>query len=149
MGSSFIDFKGYGFWARDASVEVWLDLLVQEIDKLEKVSDWLKEARSDWFEQATVGFVGCVDPKLDHFLISQERIDLVLTLSENTLRWLERQGKYLSKESLNSSMGSEVDNPKGWWEQDVETQSFIKVGRKFIELLRGDLKTNASTSSIF
>jgi hypothetical protein len=48
MGSSFIEFKDYGFWARDTHIDLWLYLLVQEIDELESIPDWLKEARDHW-----------------------------------------------------------------------------------------------------
>ncbi len=30
MGSSFTRFSGYGFWARDAGLEVWLYVLARE-----------------------------------------------------------------------------------------------------------------------
>ena len=146
MGSSFIDFKDYGFWARDAGIEVWLYLLVQEIDKLESIPDWLKETRDHWYTQATVGFVGWVHPQLDDYLVSQDRINLAVTLSERVLKWLNEQGEYLSPSYLNS-LG--VGGAGVQWAADVEVEIFARVGRKFVELLRGELKTDASTPPVF
>src|ERR1051325_4316007 len=146
MGSSFIDFRGYGFWARDATIEVWLYLLVQESDRLETKPDWLKETRDHWHIQATVGFVGWVHPQLDDFLISQDRINLVMGLCERALKWLNNQGEYLPRNYLNSlGVGGEGAS----WTVDVEVALFTQTGRKFIELLRGELKTDASTSPVF
>lgn len=148
MGSSFIDFKDYGFWARDGAIEVWLYLLVQEIDKLESVPDWLKEARNHWHEQATVGFVGWIHPQLDDYLVSQDRINLVIQLSQRVLTWLSEQGEYLSQEYLNS-LGLPHAGAWGTGVADVEAEVFARIGRKFIELLKGALKTDASTSPVF
>jgi hypothetical protein len=146
MGSSFIDYKDYGFWARDTHIELWLYLLVQEIDKLESIPDWLKETREHWYEQATVGFMGWVHPQLDDYLVIQDRVDLVLLLSERVLKLLDEQGEYLSGENLNSlgigGGGYQADTP-------FEVENFVNVGRKFIELLKGKLKTDASTSPVF
>jgi len=146
MGSSFIDFKNYGFWARDAGIEVWLYLLVQEIDRLESIPDWLKETRDHWHTQATVGFSGWIHPQLDDYLISQDRINLAVTLSERVLKWLNEQGEYLSQGYLNS-LG--VGGTGSQWVADVEVEMFARVGRKLIELLRSELKTDASTSPVF
>ena len=32
MGTSFTEFAGYGFWARDEQVEIWLALMVNRFD---------------------------------------------------------------------------------------------------------------------
>ncbi len=145
MGSSFIDFKDYGFWSRDDGIEVWLSLLVREIDRLDSVPDWLKEARDHWLLQATVGFGGWIHPQLDDYLVTQDRINLVLMLSERVLKWLNEQGEYFSQEYLTSLDTSR----ESWWTAEIEVEMFAQVGRKFIELLRGELKTDASTSPVF
>ena len=146
MGSSFIDFKDYGFWARDTHIELWLYLLVQEIDKLGARPDWLIEAREHWHEQATVGFVGWVHPQLDDYLTSRERVDLVIGLSARVLNLLNEKGEYLSGEYLNArGIGGGGYQPTTNWEME----NFVGVGRKFIELLKGELRATASTSPVF
>jgi hypothetical protein len=146
MGSSFIDFRDYGFWSRDIGIELWLYLLIQEIDNLESIPDWLREARDHWHEQASVGFVGHVHPQLDDYLVSQDRIDLILMLSERVLQLLNEQGEYFLGAHLNSlgigGGGYQSDTP-------FEVKHFTGVGHKFIELLRGEVKTDASTSPVF
>jgi hypothetical protein len=142
MGSSFIDFNGYGFWARDTHIDLWLYLLVQEIDELESIPDWLSVARDHWREQATLALVGCVHSQLDDYLVSQDRVDFVMTLSESVLKLLGGMGEYLSGEHLNSlGVGGGGYQPS----TDFEVENFTRVGQKFIELLRGELKTDSST----
>jgi hypothetical protein len=70
----------------------------------------------------------------------------VVMLSERVLRWFNEQGEYLSPVYLNS-LG--VGGAGVQWAADVEVEIFACVGRKFIELLRGELKTDASTSPVF
>jgi hypothetical protein len=146
MGSSFIDFKGYGFWARDTHIDLWLYLLVREIDKLESRADWLEAAREHWLEQATVSFVGLVQPQLDEYLTSQERVDLVIHLSERVLNLLYEKGGHVSGEYLNArGIGGGGYRPATTWEME----NFVGVGRKFVELLKGEVRTSASTSPVF
>jgi hypothetical protein len=145
MGSSYTEYKGYGFWARDDGLEVWLRLLVEEIDKSESMPDWLKAARDHWFLQATVGFRGWIHPELDDYLLSQDRVNLVVRLSEDVLKWLGEQDERFSQEYL-ISLGTSRES---WWAAEIEVEIFAQVGRKFIELLRGELKTDASTSPVF
>jgi hypothetical protein len=146
MGSSFIDFKDHGFWARDTHIDLWLYLLVREIDKLESIPAWLKAAREHWHEQATVAFVGWVHPQLDDYLVSQDRVDLIVQLSDRVWNLLNKNGEYLSGEYLNArGIGGGGYQPTTNW----EIECFIGVGRKFIELLKGELRTSASTSPVF
>jgi hypothetical protein len=51
MGSTYVDLHGQGFEASDATLEVWLLLLVDEIDRLENPPQWLKEVREEWYAQ--------------------------------------------------------------------------------------------------
>ena len=142
MGSSFIDFKESGFWARDTHIDLWLYLLVQEIDELEAIPDWLREARDHWHEQATLALVGCIHPQLDDYLLSQDRINLLIRLSERVLKRLDESGDYLSGEYLNSlRIGGGGYQPT----TNFEIENFTGVGRKFMELLRGELRTDTST----
>ena len=43
MGSTYIDYRGKGFEANDSEIEIWLALMVQEIDKLPQPPDWLRD----------------------------------------------------------------------------------------------------------
>lgn len=143
MGSSFIEFNNYGFWAKDSSIEVWLYLLVIEIDKIEDLPDWLKKTREQWLIDATAGFIGCISPNLDKYLTNYDKVLLVIKLSGDVLKWLSQQ-KSLSYKYLNSLGVGGI-----WWTRDIKAEVFIQIGRKFIELLKGELNTAATTLLIY
>src|SRR5690349_8573410 len=101
MSSTFVRFRGQGFEANDSALEVWLALLVREIDKMGHLPDWVSEVRDEWHLQSTAGFGFGVMPRLDDFVISEERRNTILTLSRQALKKLESYGQIVSREELN------------------------------------------------
>jgi hypothetical protein len=101
MGSSFTEYRGTGFWSRDASIELWLHLLAQEVRQLDNPPEWLRAAGEEWHLQATVGLGGCVSAGLDKHAPTRERVALVLQLSERALAGLRERGSVLSSAWLN------------------------------------------------
>ena len=87
MTSSFTDYRGHGFWARDARLAAWLRQLVHAIDRWPDRPAWLREARDDWHLQATAGFMGCVSASLDTWRgTDPDRVAAVAALSAEALR---------------------------------------------------------------
>jgi hypothetical protein len=68
MGSSYIDYRGHGFWATDATIEMWLQCLLDETRAQPAGPGWLTQARDHWHIQATEGFQGCIDVGLERHL---------------------------------------------------------------------------------
>lgn len=58
------EFRGRGFWSRDGLLELWLALLVDELDRQE-AAGWKKRMRDDWLTQATIVFDGVMSAQLD------------------------------------------------------------------------------------
>lgn len=133
MGSTFVDFQGQGFEAYDATLEVWLHLLVGEIDKQESVPAWLQEARAEWNLQATAGFDFGIMPGLDHFVTSDERRETLLTLCEGAMERLAQYGPTIPQRDLNAM------NTSGTFTEDVPAKLFQSVGAYFQKLLGGTL----------
>ncbi|HKT00987.1 MAG TPA: hypothetical protein VJT31_15780 [Rugosimonospora sp.] len=71
MGTSYTEYGSLGFWARDETVELWLYLLVGVVDEQPEPMAWLRDAREDWYAQATVGFQGFVSAGLDEHLVRE------------------------------------------------------------------------------
>ena len=65
MGTSFVEYRGSGFWTRDAALETVLGLLVAELQPLCHGEDSLSSVLDHWTMQATAGFTGCVSADLD------------------------------------------------------------------------------------
>jgi hypothetical protein len=142
MGTSFTSYRGKGFWARDGQVEVWLYLLVQEIDRLESAPDWLVEVRQDWHVNATLGLTGCVSAGLDEIATTKERVEVLIALAGSALAWLSQQGPRLT---LDIPYSHGTGGPDRLCE-NVDVRVFGCVGEKFIELLQGKVETDARTS---
>jgi hypothetical protein len=145
VGSSFTDYRERGFWSRDASIELWLYLLAQEVWRLDAPPDWLRAAADDWQLQATGGFVGCVSAGLDEHAPTPERAAVILGLAEQALTGLRERGKVLSAAWLNS-LG--LGGPGSSFTGDVPAEVFTRVGEAFIRLLRGELTWDAATSPV-
>jgi len=145
MGSSFTSFRERGFWARDASVELWLYLLAAEVRRLEQAPAWLLEAAEDWTMQATVGMTGCVSAGLDAWASTPERVAVLLSLSESALASLRARGSTLSRAWLNSL---ELGGPGSYFTGDVPAEAFLGTGEAFIQLLRGEIVWTASSAPV-
>jgi hypothetical protein len=68
VGTSYTDYGGRGFWARDSVIELWLNELVASIDSSADTPAWLRKARDWWWAQASAGFTGCVSVGMDQHL---------------------------------------------------------------------------------
>lgn len=91
MGTSFVEYKGFGFWTRDSYLESWLGALLNEMQKLPTLEPWQKALTEHWRVQATIDG-GVVSVDLDHFLTDHIREDFVRTLAEGALENSDRLG---------------------------------------------------------
>ncbi|SRR5258708_16103354 len=135
MGSSLVKYRDMGIWAHDSTIQVWLHMLLQEIDAELDQPEWTQYLRQNWFYQATGAGVGCVTVGLDQYATSADRVSWLLHLSEKALIRLASYGDVISKDVLNAFPHAEGD----YWINDCKTDEFIQLGRKFIKLLRGEL----------
>jgi len=145
VGSSFIEYRGTGFWSRDASIELWLYLLAQEVRQLDSPPEWLRAAAEDWHLQATVGMGGCVSAGLDEHAPTPEHVALILQLAERALAGLRGRGDVLPSAWLNS-LG--LGGPGATFVRDCPTEVFTRVGETFIRLLHGEVTWDAATSPV-
>jgi hypothetical protein len=79
MGSSFVDYRGRGFWSHDAYIERFLGLLASAATSLPD-EVWLHEAGEHWRLQASGVFNGWVHPLFDDYLSNDQRRLVVLAL---------------------------------------------------------------------
>lgn len=136
MGTSLVEFRDDGFWVRDGQLEVWLYLLVRQIEALSDPPPWLRDVHDDWQLQATAGFHGFVSAHLDDIITSDDRGDLILALSERALNWLRGHGTTINKDELNVM---HTGGEEFYWTDDVQTSIFTDAGEHFVLLLRGEL----------
>jgi hypothetical protein len=145
MGSTFVRFGDRGFEASDAQLEIWLLLLVAEIDRLPSPPPWLAEARQEWHLQATAGFGFGVMPGLDLVVTDTARREAVLDLSNKALARLRGHGEVMTKDQLNAL----TQESGGGFTEDLKTEVFTRVGEYWVKLLEGELKPEEIDARIF
>jgi hypothetical protein len=134
VGHSFTDFHGVGFTAKDWKVQVWLHLLVCEIDRLPQPPQWLCSAREYWREQAILAINGCVDPRLDFYLTDDERVALLRQIAQHVYSDLRAFGESVPRDFLNTLC--ELSG-QSQYREDVRTDLFLDYGRALLKLLDG------------
>ena len=82
MGTSFVEYKGRGFWSWDGYLEHSLFLLAEAIGQSPQEA-WLNEARDNWREQASGAFSAWIHPNLDEYLNSEARRNVILRLIDD------------------------------------------------------------------
>lgn len=145
MGTSFTDYRGRGFWARDSVLELWLFVLSLEIDGASQTPPWLLNARDDWRLQATVGFQGCVSASLDeHLGDDTSRVSLLLCVAASARRRLLDYGPVVPRRVLNSfGLGG-----GGTFQADLDPAVVLPVAEAFTALLQGEIVWDPSTSPV-
>jgi hypothetical protein len=84
MGTSYVEYKGYGFWSRDSYIESWLMTLISAIDKLPSLEPWQQDLMEHWRIQATIDG-GYMSVGLDDFLTDDSKREFLIALSQQSL----------------------------------------------------------------
>jgi hypothetical protein len=82
LSSSFVEYRGRGFWSRDNYLEHVLALLADRIGESPN-QKWLADLRDHWRSQSSGNFRGWIHPKLDEFLVRDDQREVVLTLLDD------------------------------------------------------------------
>ena len=85
MGTSFVEYKEFGFWSRDSFLASWLGSLLDEMQRLPSREAWQESLMEHWQAQSTIDG-GVMSLGLDEFLINDERRDCMLSLAHNALQ---------------------------------------------------------------
>lgn len=136
MASSFIDFKGKGFWIRDNILNLTLCFLYTKMSE-SILPSWAIEFGDLIKENATGEFYGFVDLELDRFLISVERRQFFIGLLDETTETLSNGGSNLHI----TEFYKRTSDFFGLGDINVEISRLIKV----IEYLKGLVKGEITT----
>lgn len=115
MGSSYVGYRGKGFWSWDGYLEHLLVLLADSIPASE-TNQWLLQARDHWREQASGIFGGWIHPMFDEYCATEERrvvlVGMVKSLlGRNDLTAEVRETAELLLSLLNSEMETDASSP--------------------------------------
>ncbi|WP_089371856.1 hypothetical protein [Dokdonia pacifica] len=97
MASSFIEFKDYGFWAKDGFVEAMQNCLINEIEVTEfDSSSWIIKYKEELALQSLPLIYGGMSMSLDEFLIDKERKELIVKLINKIIKKISSSENYIS-----------------------------------------------------
>jgi len=119
-------------------VQVWLHLLVREVDQLREQPEWLPEAREYWSEQATIAINGLICPRLDYFLIDEADVDLMRKLVQRVIGRLREFGDIVPRDFLNDLCQLPAHSQ---FTKDIATEEFLAYGRALRKLLDGKMQS--------
>lgn len=84
MSTSFVEYRGRGFWSFDGYLEHVLALLADQIGDSPK-DKWLADLRDHWLTQSSGAFTGWIHSNLDEYLTHEERRQQVLSIVRTVL----------------------------------------------------------------
>lgn len=92
MGTSFVEYKGFGFWTRDSFLESWLLTLVGEMEHLASLQPWQQALVEHWRTQAGIDG-GAMSVGLNEFLTDESRKAFTLSLARKALETSQPLGR--------------------------------------------------------
>jgi hypothetical protein len=84
MGTSFVEYRGFGYWSRDSFIESWIGSVLEEIQKQSRVEPWLRTLADEWRIQSSIDG-GCIYLGLDAYLSEEPQRKIVLQTAETAL----------------------------------------------------------------
>jgi hypothetical protein len=131
MSTSFIEYRGQGFWCRDGLLEVWLAMLVDEIDHADAHPDLadLGAARECLYQHATIQFSGEKKAALDGVLQGELRCGHMVSLG----RRLRDRVAAGSGEPPDGSLARRIGG--ALWQQREWPTRVLRVADSFLWLL--------------
>lgn len=103
MASSFIEFKGNGFWAPDGLVESFQLILFEEIQlQFQDQLQWLNKYKKDLALQSLPLIYGGMSMCFDETLTDNNRSTIILKLLDDIRKKIDKDNVYLTGSHLNS-----------------------------------------------
>lgn len=139
-GIRFTEYRGRGFFCRDGLLEVWLAIVVDELDgEAGLAPDWLARLRDDFRAQATVVFDGLMETRLDPHLTSEARRQRMVSLCHRVAQRLHQRhapGRHpgLGRENpMAESLAARVGGRR--WSRGDTIAGLSRINDSFIWLL--------------
>lgn len=144
MSASRIHFHDLHMDAHDAMMQLWLNLLVREIDGLPEIPEWLREAREDWHINATEDLGFGVVPDLDGFITDEGRRHVVLDICTRALSTLHQLPDPVPAGALNTMGGGCAGSV---FERDLPLMNLLEPAGNFVTMGRdADLRAMSQGS---
>ena len=83
MSTSYVEFRGHGFWSFDPYLQHFLSALAASVPA--DPPTWLEDARAHWSEQSCGAFAGWMHPRFDEFASDETRRAALIALVESVV----------------------------------------------------------------
>jgi hypothetical protein len=143
VSTSFVGYRGCGFWTRDAALETVLGLLVVELHPLSETDGTLNAVLDRWTLQATVGFMGCVSPALDENLAHLGVSALVAAGLRRILAGLPADGTIGVDDPAFRARAERVSDGGPWRCPSARAPWLVEVGKALLDLIDGSSRPSA------
>jgi hypothetical protein len=140
---SYVDYRGRGFWTRDAALETVLGLLVAELEPLSG-DHALRVVLDQWSLQATAGFNGCVSAELDANLAEPTLPSVVAAGIRRMLDRLPADGLVNAGDAVFMQRAISVGSGGPCRSPSALAPWVTQVAKTLLELIEGDLPATAS-----
>ena len=132
MGTSMVQFRERGFWASDAVLQVWFDLLADALE-LAEPRQFVKALIKILRRRARSAGVGCLALPLHSLISLPAEVDLVANAGRAAIADLKARGDWILQSELNERIGRH----SGRRYEDLTVASVEAVGLAFIDVLEG------------
>jgi len=92
MGTSYVEYKRYGFWSRDEFLEYWIHALLREMLSTAAGEPWLGTLVDHWRIQAEIDG-GCISLGLDEVLDDESKRELILSFAQRAMLHCSDRGR--------------------------------------------------------
>lgn len=165
MGSSFITFREYGFWARDGFIEAY-QLLLFEKAQLHQDDDlkWLIDYKGELALESLPLIPGGMSMRLTETLTDESRKLVIIKLINEVIYKITTDPAYLTAEHLNSLRSTirhylvsikeidwseraiEKDAKDGAYQGELSKKNYLKAFDLLRKLIGGKLPYKADTA---
>ncbi len=135
MASSYIQYKGNGFWTYDNPICVIAAYLYLEIMKIESMPRWLEEYGSDLRDNSYGYFVGFTSLRLDAFIVDDDRLAIILRAVEQVKNQIQHEDSIIALDRLNEYIDD--NGAKIWSGRKVEKIVVEKMLCLLVDILNG------------
>ena len=96
MGTSYVEYKNYGFWTRDSLLSEWLQSMIAGMQASPQPEPWLQSLIEHWKIQTEING-GCMSLDLDEFLTDETRRNRILQFAQHAVLRSEETSRKTGK----------------------------------------------------
>lgn len=133
MGECYVKFGNSGFWTTDPELEIWLYLMVTEIEEISPKPTWLSDAKDYWLRTLKSGFLGSMKVALDDIADSPTKRNQILEIA---IRARERLLSYGDCIPASFLQAGGVGGGNRVYIDPIPIAWLFNVADQFIELLK-------------